>query len=115
MHTHLRYRICLINNIVVNSGSAAIDHTGKIVIPARQNGRTHFSNGLSRISVDREEGFIDKTGKMVIEPNFGRAQDFRDGLAYVTDAENGRSSYIDTAGTVEDRRCRLEWRHPGAG
>ena len=79
---------------------ATIDRTGKIVIPARPGGATHFSNGLSRIIVDSEEGFIDKTGKIVIEPNFFRAEDFRDGLAYVMDAETGRSSYIDTAGTV---------------
>ena len=79
---------------------AMIDRTGKVIIPARQNGRSHFSNGLSRISVDSEEGFIDKTGKIVIEPNFGRAEDFRDGLAYVMESETGRSYYIDTAGTV---------------
>lgn len=79
---------------------AVIDRTGKIVIPARQNGRSHFSNGLSRIRVDWEEGFIDKTGKFVIESNFSRAEDFRDGLAYVTEAETGRSYYIDTKGTI---------------
>ena len=79
---------------------ATIDRTGRVIIPARQNARTHFSNGLSRITVDREEGFIDKTGKLVIEPNFFRAEDFRDGLAYAVNAETGRSSYIDTAGTV---------------
>ena len=79
---------------------ATIDRTGRIVIAASPNGRSHFSNGLSRISVDLEEGFIDKTGKTVIEPHFGRAEDFRDGLAYVMDAESGRSSYIDTAGPI---------------
>ena len=79
---------------------ATIDRTGKVIIPARENGRTHFSNGLSRVTIDREEGFIDKTGKTVIEPNFARAEDFHDGLAYVTDAETGRGSYIDTSGTV---------------
>lgn len=89
--------------VLVNEKSlewATIDQTGKIVIPARPNDRTHFSNGLSRITVAREEGFIDKTGKVVIEPNFSIAEDFRDGLAYVRDAESGRSSYIDTAGKV---------------
>lgn len=79
---------------------ATIDRKGKIIIPASQNGRTHFSNGLSKITVDREEGYIDKTGKIVIAPNFGRTGDFRDGLALVMDAENGRNSYIDTAGKV---------------
>ncbi len=79
---------------------ATIDRTGKTIIPARPYHRTHFSNGLSRITIDREEGFIDKTGKIVIEPNFSRAEDFRDGLAYVADSETGRSSYIDTTGTV---------------
>jgi hypothetical protein len=83
-----------------NGEWATIDRTGKIVIPARPNGQTHFSDGLSIIRVDSEEGFIDKTGKILIEPNFGRAEDFRDGLAYVMNAETGRSSYIDTAGTV---------------
>jgi hypothetical protein len=77
-----------------------IDRTGKVIIAAHQNGRSHFSNGLSRITIDREEGFIDKTGKIVIEPNFFRAEDFRDGLAYVMNAETGRSAYIDTSGTV---------------
>ncbi len=35
------------------------------------------------------KGYTTKTGKIVIEPNFGNTEDFRDGLAYVTDAETG--------------------------
>ena len=79
---------------------ATIDRKGKIIIPARPDGRTHFSNGLSTISVDREKGYIDKTGKIVIEPNFSGAENFRDGLAVVSDAESGRTLYIDTTGKV---------------
>jgi hypothetical protein len=81
-------------------GWATIDRTGKIVIPPSPNGRTRFSNGLSRVRIDHEEGFIDKTGKMVIKPYFVRAEDFRDGLAYVMDSETAEKSYIDTTGTV---------------
>jgi hypothetical protein len=79
---------------------ATIDRTGRIVIPHSPNGATHFSNGLSQFSIDFETGYIDRTGKVVIEPDYFRAEDFHDGLAYVLDAETGRSAYIDKAGTV---------------
>lgn len=79
---------------------AFIDHTGRQVIAPRQNGGSQFSNGLSKISDDREEGYIDKSGKIVIQPQYFRAEDFQDGLAFVIDAETGRELYIDTTGKV---------------
>jgi hypothetical protein len=79
---------------------AFIDHTGKQVIAPRTNGATEFSNGLANITVDPEEGYIDKTGKMVIDARYFRTEPFHDGLAFVMDAETGRSSYIDTSGRV---------------
>ncbi len=79
---------------------AVIDHDGKQVIPPRVNGFGDFSNGVAKIMVDYEEGFIDKTGKIVIEPEFARADDFQDGLAWVINSETGRQSYIDTTGKI---------------
>lgn len=47
-------------------------------------------------------GYIDRSGKFVLEPQFSRAQEFSEGLAWVTTSDEGggvnRIGWIDKAG-----------------
>src|ERR1051326_1583772 len=44
-----------------------IDRTGKVMLTVPYSGGT-FSEGLARVTVDRQTGYIDRTGKLVIGP-----------------------------------------------
>ena len=44
------------------------------------------------------EGFIDRDGRWAIPPQFGKANNFKEGLALVQDPETRKYGYIDTEG-----------------
>lgn len=62
-----------------------VDHSGKMVIPARFWRAGDFSEGLAVAHAEElgRKGYIDKTGSWVINPQFDEAWDFREGLAPV--------------------------------
>jgi len=64
------------------------DEYGKVVIQARFDDATPFSEGLAAVRVggpeDGKWGYIDGTGDLVIEPQFAGASFFSEGLAAVT-------------------------------
>jgi hypothetical protein len=79
-----------------------IDRTGRIVVTPDDNPTysVPFVNGRAVKTVDQEEGYIDKTGRLVIEPQYARAPNFTDGLAYVLNNESLRWEVIDVNGNV---------------
>jgi hypothetical protein len=52
---------------------------------------------LYRIRVNDKYGFIDKTGKVVVQPQYERAGEFHEGLAWLMTKE-GKYGYIDVSG-----------------
>ncbi|HYK20219.1 MAG TPA: WG repeat-containing protein [Pyrinomonadaceae bacterium] len=70
-----------------------IDRTGKAVltVPYPASG---FSEGLARVTVNRQTGYIDRTGKLVIGPIPYGGRDFSNGLAMVEGGE--RCTYAET-------------------
>ncbi len=82
------------------------DESGKVVIEARFDDATPFSEGLAAVRVggpeDGKWGYIDGTGDFVIEPQFAGASFFSEGLAAVTtdDFFDGKQGYIDRHGTI---------------
>jgi WG containing repeat len=83
-----------------------IDRTGKVMLTVPYAGAS-FSEGLARVTVERQTGYIDRTGKLVIGPIPFGGRDFSQGLARVesnegcTTAESKqRYGYIDRQGTL---------------
>jgi len=83
-----------------------IDKTGKTVIgPLQFKAVGDFSDGLAWFRIERKtdwkfpdgtpmgmeypKGFIDKSGRVVIPPQYFEVTDFRDGIALVSDHEQG--------------------------
>jgi len=72
-----------------------------------------FSEGLARVSRNKQVGFVDRTGRIVIEPQFDYAEDFSGGLSRFTvgvsrlqlfgdlaDANTARWGYVDRTGRI---------------
>src|SRR6476620_3457888 len=70
-----------------------IDRKGNVAftVPYFASG---FSEGLARVTVNRQTGYIDRTGKLVIGPIPYGGRDFRNGLAMVESEE--RCTYAET-------------------
>lgn len=80
--------------------------SGKVVIEARFDDATPFSEGLAAVRVgapgNAKWGYVDVAGNLVIEPQFAGASFFSEGLAAVTtdDFFDGKQGYIDRHGTI---------------
>ncbi len=85
-----------------------IDTSGKMVIPAKYNKVSDFSDGLAFASNDNGAGYIDRTGKMVIElPQLEKDYyytnwPFSEGMAPVRNSYGNQLShgYVDTSGKM---------------
>jgi hypothetical protein len=91
-----------------------IDQTGRFAVKPRFFKADDFSNGLALVSTMEDivpNIFINKLGDVVIAPNQFKKDsstsahvyfpsDFAEGLAVITDQENGKSGYIDTEGKI---------------
>lgn len=104
-----------------------IDRTGHTVIKLADDvdGAGEFSEGLASFEVQKQDGYlycgyIDQTGRVVIEPQFGRCEDFTEGLAAIL--LNGKWHYIDKTGNkvfdapfflVQEFRNGLAWVQSG--
>lgn len=84
-------------------GDGFVDKTGKVIIQPKY-GPSDFSEGLAFVILDGGEiGFIDKTGTLVLKPEFALADDFKNGLASVSDSLDimrVKYGYIDKTGKV---------------
>ena len=74
------------------------DTTGKIVIPARFDEASHFSEGLARVRINEKYEFINEEGKEVILPQFDIVHFFVEGLAAIS--INGKWGFINKTGQV---------------
>ena len=84
-------------------GSGAIDQSGDTVIKPRVAlNAGQFSEGLATIRFSRHVGYVNKVGNIVIVPQFDRAWDFHEGLAYFANESSPpvRRGYINRAGKV---------------
>ncbi len=73
-----------------NSKYGYIDRTGKIIIPAKFENASDFSEGLAIVYTGKKlgSGYINRTGKIVIPANkFEYGGDFSEGLAVVSISE----------------------------
>ena len=74
-----------------------------------------FSEGLARVSRDKQVGFVDKTGRIVIEPQFDYAEDFSGGLCRFVMGVTRTQLYGDLEGVntarwgYGDRSGRIVW------
>src|SRR5712692_2633540 len=59
---------------------------------------SHQTTALAAVKIGDKWGYIDRTGMMVIQPQFSRADDFSDGLAYVFSSD--KRGFIDKTGTM---------------
>jgi hypothetical protein len=75
----------------------------KLVIPARFDSVSSFSEGLVAVRVGLECGYIDSTGAFVIKPRFQGAYPFVDGRAFVQLDE--KWGLIDRAGNFVVQPC----------
>jgi hypothetical protein len=96
------------------------DESGKVVIEARFDDATPFSEGLAAVRVGGPEhgnwGYIDGTGDFVIQPQFAGASFFSEGLAAVTtdDFFDGKQGYINREGAmVIESRFEEAWPFDG--
>ena len=87
-----------------------IDRTGKTVIAPKFDLTFQFSEGLAAVMIGGKWGYIDTAGRMVIQPRaLMRADDFRNGLAFVV-TKDGKDGYVDRTGeyvwrqTLPDRK-----------
>lgn len=88
-----------------------LDMDNKIVIEAKFNEATDFSDGLAAVAVkDGNQlfwGYIDKTGNFVIEPKFTeQPRPFSEGYAVVT-KKDGRFCYLNKEGII----CSTDYSH----
>jgi hypothetical protein len=73
--------------------------SGELAFPLRKYDAAYdFSDGRARIKLDGRFGYLDKTGNLAIPNQFASATDFKNGLAYVMNAEGW--AYIDVSGKI---------------
>jgi hypothetical protein len=60
-----------------------IDRQGKVVIPARFDRATEFSEGLAAVTINHQVGYIDHQGRFAIEPRLLLGESFQNGAARV--------------------------------
>jgi hypothetical protein len=77
-----------------------IDETGALVIEARFDGASKFSEGLAAVKLGAEYGYIDVSGNLVIPHRYAAAFPFSEGLARIRTFENEKIGFIDPAGTL---------------
>jgi hypothetical protein len=87
-----------------------IDSAARLVIEPRVEGEIEeFSDGMVKISAplenlaaNTERGYLDSAGKVAIPPQFERASDFHEGLAYVETKMwlDGPIGFIDKTGKI---------------
>ncbi|MGI9056540.1 MAG: WG repeat-containing protein, partial [Pyrinomonadaceae bacterium] len=69
--------------VMNNDKFGFIDKSGETVISLIYDNASPFSDGLSKVMVDREFFFIDKKGNKVLKTKYNSASDFIDGMALV--------------------------------
>lgn len=74
------------------------DENGHIVIPAKYDGITGFSEGLSCVKSKEKWRFIDKNDRVVLPGEYDEAHSFSEGLAAVK--VNGKYGFIDKTGSL---------------
>lgn len=75
-----------------------VDKRGQVVIPARFDEASTFSDGFAAVRVKSKWGYIDVAGNMVIQPQFDEASFFKEGLARI--ALKGQDGFIAPDGNV---------------
>lgn len=97
--------------VAVNGRYGFINKQGVMVISARFDVRAagrhpevpvssgRFSEGLACVRVRGLYGYIDKKGDFLISPQFSHAQDFSEGLAWVT--TDGKTNVVNKVGWVD--------------
>lgn len=83
------------------------DECGRIVIPARYEDATSFSEGLATVEINGKWGYIDEKGEIAIPPRYYIAARFSEGLAAVS--LDGMFGFIDKSG-----RTVIPFRYPMA-
>ncbi|MDX1409255.1 MAG: WG repeat-containing protein, partial [Saprospiraceae bacterium] len=76
-----------------------LDQTGAVVIPARYDQVSAFSEGLAAVNLRGRWGYIDRSGRVVINFAYLAAWPFSDGLARVTQFD-GRQCFTDHTGNL---------------
>jgi len=66
-----------------------LDSQGEVVVDARFQAVSRFSEGLACVREKELFGYIDETGKLVIPPRFQFAANFSEGLAGVPMGQDG--------------------------
>jgi hypothetical protein len=75
-----------------------IDQRGRLVIDAKFDDASTFSEDLADVRFGARCGYIDTTGKTVIPPRFDEASFFHEGLARVK--QGRKDGFIDTQGQM---------------
>lgn len=67
-----------------------IDKSGKWIVKPKFDDASYngFHEGLCAVKSGMKWGYIDITGRWAIKPRFAYAQDFSDGMAHVTEADD---------------------------
>jgi hypothetical protein len=76
-----------------------IDRNGKLVIPARFEQASDFSEGLATVKIGEKYGCIDSSGKVVIPARFDYIYEFKNGLAEIT-LDRLEKGKIDKTGKI---------------
>jgi hypothetical protein len=79
-------------------GYGYVNKQGQVVIAARFDEASTFSEGLAAVQVNSSWGYIDVAGNIDIQPQFDKASFFHEGLAGVT--LKGKDGFIDGNGKV---------------
>jgi len=75
-----------------------VDTTGAVMIPARFDLTTPFSEGRAAVRKEGQWGYVNPTGREVIRARYSQARAFADGMAAVM--VEGKFGYIDTDGKM---------------
>ena len=90
------------------NGRCGFKKDGVVVIQAKYNYASDFSEGLVGVNLNGKWGYIDKAGKEVIPIKYDYAKSFIEGLAAV--ALKGKWGYIDKTGKeIIPIKCDYAW------
>ncbi|HOY06268.1 MAG TPA: WG repeat-containing protein [Saprospiraceae bacterium] len=85
--------------VMLNRKYGFINKKGDLVVPVKYDFVKTYSENKAACKENGQYGFIDTQGKILIKPAFREAENFREGLAAVMDA-NRKWGYIDTLGNL---------------
>ena len=81
-----------------NKMEGFLNENGDVIIPARFDEVSQFSEGLSTVCVDDLWGVIDLQGEWIVKPTFESTGIFLDGFCRVT--HNGKEAYMSRDGKL---------------